>query len=619
MNVALPIRNFLRFLLPPLILVFISFAQSPSRSSSEPERFDGPAELPRIYVKTSVADTPASGKTWRVRDHGSVGDALGRANCGDTIELQAGETYDGHVELPNKSCDDTHWIVIRTSSQGLPPEGKRITPCYAGVPSLPGRPPFNCTANSNVMARISGIKGQNKIIGSIAGANHYRFIGIEIADAGANAGPNGGYWDLVLLKDTNHIIFDRCWVHGTPTGEDVKGIQFENSSYIAIVDSFISDIHSKTSSNGADSAAVGSLTGPGPVKIVNNFLEAAGENVLWGGGRSTTTLSDIEFRHNHVFKPLIWWNKDPSFFGTLFVVKNSYETKNSIRELIEGNVFDNNWKMAQKGTAILLYPKNQYGACPGCTVHDLIFRYNVVRHTVNAIGIAATKATTCVGENGNGTGSCNFLSGPIYNVYIHDNVLEDISEPTYDGSCCTGGTLWGIGTDQSSNWPHDITIEHNTGIPIGSGIANVLATPPQVINNFVFRNNLVGSGDYGFRGIPIGGGNKGCAGPGGAVAALDRCFDNTWAFTNNAIVQNSRKPTPGGDPYPKTPHCGTLKSCSQFFVKNWKAVGFVNFSEGNGGDYHLQSSSPYRKAGTDGKDIGANIDAVNAAIADVAR
>ncbi|PYX38023.1 MAG: hypothetical protein DMG75_05240 [Acidobacteria bacterium] len=100
---------------------------------------------------------------------------------------------------------------------------------------------------------------------------------------------------------------------------------------------------------------------------------------------------------------------------------------------------------------------------------------------------------------------------------------------------------------------------------------------------------------------------------------MDRCFDNTWAFSNNAIVQNSRKPTPAGDPYPKTPHCGTLKSCSQFFAKNWKAVGFVNFNEGNGGDYHLQSASPYRKAGTDGKDIGANIDALNAAIADVAR
>ena len=130
---------------------------------------------------------------------------------------------------------------------------------------------------------------------------------------------------------------------------------------------------------------------------LNNFLEAAGENVLWGGGRADTTLSDIEFRHNYVSKPLTWWHKHPSFFGTQFAVKNLYETKNSIRELIEGNIFENNWAQSQKGTAILLYPKNQYGQCPSCVVRDLTFRYNIVRHTVNGIGIAATDATTCRG------------------------------------------------------------------------------------------------------------------------------------------------------------------------------------------------------------------------------
>ena len=112
-------------------------------------------------------------------------------------------------------------------------------------------------------------------------------MGLEIADTGAN-GPSGGFWNLVLLKNADHIIFDRCWIHGSPAGEDIKGIVFEASSYIAIVDSFISDIHSKTSANGADSSAIGSVTGIGPVKIVNNFIEAAGENVLWGGGRADT-------------------------------------------------------------------------------------------------------------------------------------------------------------------------------------------------------------------------------------------------------------------------------------------------------------------------------------------
>ena len=54
--------------------------------------FDGPAELPRVYVKTSLSDSPAPGKVWQVREGGSVLQALNRAACGDTVELQAGAT-----------------------------------------------------------------------------------------------------------------------------------------------------------------------------------------------------------------------------------------------------------------------------------------------------------------------------------------------------------------------------------------------------------------------------------------------------------------------------------------------------------------------------------------------
>jgi hypothetical protein len=602
-----------------LFLVFFILAVvqwDPAQTANQTSgHFDGPAELPRVYIKSSVADTPAPGKVWKVKAGDSVQQALNRAACGDAIELQPASTFDGPLELPSKPCDDNHWVIIRTASPDstLPGENTRVTPCYAGVLSLPGRPAFGCPSTQNVMARIAGSKGQNRIISNDSGANHYRFVGLEIADTEAN-GPAGGYWNLVILKDANHIIFDRCWIHGSPIGEDVKGVVFESSSYIAVVDSFISDIHSKTSANGADSSAIGSLSGTGPVKIVNNFLEAAGASVLWGGGRADTTLSDIEFRHNHVFKPLTWWNKHPSFFGTLFAEKNLYETKNSVRELIEGNIFENNWAQSQKGTAILLYPKNQYGECPVCTVHDLTFRYNILRHTVNGMTIAATHATTCRGEAGNSTGHCLFLSGEISNVNIHDNILEDVNTKTYaPGDCCSNGWLWSVGTDQEKNWPHDLVIEHNTGFPTGTGI---LMTPngPQVqIERFVFRNNLVGSGDLGFRAFPPGGGRPTCLRPDGTTGLMERCFGHSWIFTNNAIVQTNDKPRLPGEPYPATPHCGALKTCEQFFPKDWKAVGFVDFHNGDGGDYHLAPSSHYRKAGSDGKDVGADVDAIRAA------
>ena len=302
-----------------------------------------------------------------------------------------------------------------------------------------------------------------------------------------------------------------------------------------------------------------------------------------------------------------------------FAVKNLYETKNSVRELIEGNIFENNWAQSQKGTAILLYPKNQYGECPGCTVHDLTFRYNVLRHTVNGMTVASSYATTCRGEGGNGTGHCHFLSGEIANVNIHDNILEDVNTKTYaPGDCCANGFLWSIGTNQEKNWPHDIVIEHNTGFPTGVGIFVTGDGPEVQIERFTLRNNLVGSGEGGMRAFPPGGGRPTCLGPGGATGLMERCFSKSWILTNNAIVQTNDKPALPGDPYPKTPHCGALSSCQQFFPNNWKAVGFVDFHNGDGGDYHLSPSSHYRKAGSDGKDIGADIDAVSAATKGVA-
>ena len=48
-----------------------------------------------------------------------------------------------------------------------------------------------------------------------------------------------------------------------------------------------------------------------------------------------------------------------------------------------------------------------------------------------------------------------------------------------------------------------------------------------------------------------------------------------------------------------------------FFPLNNAAVGFVNFAAG---DYRLAAGSAYRNAASDGKDLGADIAALNAAL-----
>jgi hypothetical protein len=49
---------------------------------------------------------------------------------------------------------------------------------------------------------------------------------------------------------------------------------------------------------------------------------------------------------------------------------------------------------------------------------------------------------------------------------------------------------------------------------------------------------------------------------------------------------------------------------NNFFPASLDKVGFVDLA---GGNYRLAASSPYKKAGTDGRDIGADIDALPAA------
>ena len=124
-------------------------------TDSQHGAYDGPAELPRVYMKTSLADTPAPGRVTIVAAGDNLQGALDSAQCGDTIRLKAGTTFTGVFTFPARDCDDGHWIIVRTSApdSALPPEGTRLTPCYAGVSSLPGRPAF-VRSTENVLPKI---------------------------------------------------------------------------------------------------------------------------------------------------------------------------------------------------------------------------------------------------------------------------------------------------------------------------------------------------------------------------------------------------------------------------------------------------------------------------------
>lgn len=561
--------------------------------TSQPEspatvtNFDGPAELPREYVKTSLPETPAGGKTWDVHAGEKIEDALIRASCGDVIRLAAGATF-GATVLPAKNCDDSHWIIIRTSApdSALPPAGSRLNPCYAGVSSLPGRPAWNCTSTTNVLAKIEG-NNSSPSLRFGPNANHYRLIGLEITSSAA-------FRNLIdFMGRGEHVIFDRVWAHGTPQGEATRGIMLGQTRYIAIVDSFFSDFHciaKSGSCSDAQSIAGGIGEGPmGPYKIVNNFLEASGENMLFGGGGASSTPQDIEIRHNHLFKPMTWLKGQPGFVGArdgnAFITKNLFELKNAQRVLIEGNILEGSWGgFTQGGFAIVLTPKNT-GPCPSCKVTDITIRYNRISHVGSGLQIANASA-----DNGGIA-----LSGERYS--IHDIVIDDIDGAKYDGP----SELAQVSTNPGAPLLRDVTIDHITAFPERTLfiIGDMVGTSSQM-KNFHFTNSIVTAGK-----TPVwstGGGPANCAFHDIPRTTFEACFSAS-SFAANAIVGSP--PNYGVSDWP----------AKNFFPASAAAVRFANYNGGNGGDYHLQASSPYRGKGTDGRDLGADIDAVRTAIA----
>src|SRR6202140_2947691 len=571
-----------------------------SMTTTGGSNFDGPAELPRVTDPSAMSDTPAPGGLTPLSAVSDLQTAINNAQCGDTIQLQAGATYSTKLTLPAKPCDDQHWIIIRTSApdSALPPEGQRVTPCYAGVSSLPNRPAYSCSKPQNVLAKISrSVRMGDGPIVFDSGANHYRLIGLEITR------PVDKVPVVALIAPSqdapaDHIIIDRSWIHGTAQDETRRGVALRGLTHVSIVDSYLNDFHcTAVTGTCTDSSAMGGGTGnnaSGPWKIENNFLEAAGENILFGGSAATIVPADITISRNHLYKVPQWRKGEPGFVGGYngnpFVVKNLFEIKNATRILFEGNILEYSWGgFSQYGQSILITPRNDYNKssqqgnlCSVCEATDITIRYNKISHTAAGLNIANVVVA-------------NFGAQAGERYSIHDIIVDDIDGAKYKG----GGGLFLVMNFWPTQTLNNISIRHVTGFPDQHGhllgIANSLNFPQMYALNF--SDNVVVVPTY-----PVwsAGGVNNCAVADVPLTVMVACF-KTFTFTNNVLAG-----APQAFPGSKWPG-------GNFFPATVNDVGFVNYNNGNGGDYHLQASSPYKGKGSDGRDPGADIDAVNAA------
>jgi hypothetical protein len=462
--------------------------------------------------------------------------ALNAAHPGDTISLAPGATYVGSFVLRARSGTDTRPIVLRTAGADPIAGGQRITP-ESAVALAKLRSPDNQPA-----------------LRTEPGARFWR---VELVEFQANRDGEG---DIIALGDgsidqktlaavPSDLTLDRVYVHGDSGLGQKRGVAL-NSARTTISNSYFADIKAA----GQDSQAIAGWNGPGDYLIDNNYIEAAGENLLFGGADPAIiglTPAKIVIRGNTVSKPLTWHSD-----GSPWTVKNLFELKNARDVTVERNLFERNWEQGQSGYALLLTVRNQDGGCPWCQVENVQIQHNIVRDVAAGLSILGTDD--------------NYPSRQTTGVVISDNVFDGIDSRLWGGD----GYLL-----QLLNSPRQISIDHNTVIQgESSGVAKIEGQ----VDDFVFTNNLASHGAYGIIGTDHGIGND-----------TIRAFLAGASIRSNVLAGGDRSVYPPGNLFP---------SVGQFRQQ------FVDFA---GHDFRLVTGSAWAHAATDGRSLGADLSSMS--------
>jgi hypothetical protein len=282
---------------------------------------------------------------------------------------------------------------------------------------------------------------------------------------------------------------------------------------------------------------------------------------------------------------------------------------------------------------------DQPGLCPTCAVHNVTVRYNEFRNSVHGIQFATAKSSG--GDTSLGMDT----------VEIHDNLFQGANNNLSNsfGANLDSG-CFEIENAQTTNPVNNFSFEHNTcviatfpgssspGSNSYSGLDNSLDTTDTTtdgstgayISNRTVQNNIGSAGGLATY-------KQGTLYPGGLYAGLQQqsCTPPvtgttcTWIYTHNVLglglwtKQRNNAPFPCTNADPGS-NCGptgssgigcTAGGVTCFPMGSAFVSQFVNYNGPAGqagylGDYHLASSSPYINQGTDGANIGANVDKI---------
>jgi hypothetical protein len=460
-----------------------------------------------------LAPLQAAAATWHVQQGADLQDVLSRAEPGDEIVLQSGARFVGTFWLPPKAPGP----VITIRSEAALPE-RRLTPADASLlPTLASDsplPPLDAT-----------------------GASNWKLDGVRFESTTTGEG------EIIVLQDATNITLDRLLIVAGDNGQKraIRG----NGRQIVLSRSHIANIWRV----GQDSQAFCAWDGAGPYTIIDNYLEAASENIMFGGATSASpdrVPADIVVAGNHLAKPLEWRGTDKG-------VKNLLELKQAKRAVIRNNLMERVWPDAQSGYAILLTVRNDDGYSPWAVVEDVLFEANIVREAYGGVNVLGYDLGSPSGQTTRVTFRDNafILSGPFLLIGGEAGVL------TFDHNTVRqGGSFAALYTGDV--WP--------------SGEAGPRAA--QVAAESLTITNTIGNhNEYGVFGDGLGSGTL-------ALSAFTR--SSLW--THNVLAGEAG----WGIVYPQV---------------TWQP-SMAEYASQVNADLTLSPTSLYRSAGTDGFDVG---------------
>ena len=229
--------------------------------------------------------------------------------------------------------------------------------------------------------------------------------------------------------------------------------------------SYVNDVHNPTYEGNA--VVIHNTNG---FKIVNNYLEANGENIMLGAsGPDTGQIpSNIVIQGNLVRKP-------PSGqLGQSY--KNQLECKNCMKIEVWNNVFENSFASdfpTQEGAVFVITPRTSCGHYPRNTAQFLVYHDNISFHSLQGLSLMLVDDLIHCGFEGEALNRLAATMNPGHDVTFRNNLFFDISNKwRLHGESNVGmkltGAAFGAGSGSNAIQPTslgaNIVFDHNSFI-----------------------------------------------------------------------------------------------------------------------------------------------------------